>query len=518
VTTLARLVEVLGRSVLEVRGARGGLEIEIREPVAFDLADPPPIASGDLVLGMGLGPDAAAELLPVLAGRGAAALVVKASVADAVEDAAARAGVALLAVPRGVLWTQAVSLIQSVTGHTGGRDRAGGVPPGDLFATADAVATLIGGPVTVEDRQSRLLAYSGSQGEADSVWSETVVARRVPERIVERLRALDVPRRLHGDSGPVLVEALEPGMVARLGVAVRAGDEILGSMWAAVVEPPPAERQRAFAEAAEVVALQILRQRAQADVERLAQADLVVAVIRGDAGAGDAINRLGLAARAYRVLAVGAGGSDAAAGERTLQHLWDLLTAHLAAFRVRGAAAPIGGVLYAVLATAADPEASRVRGLHVAGEFVERAGATAGLGGYARTVPEIPRSRQEADAALRVVRSQTGDGRGAAAIDEVRMPALVLRFGDLLAEDRDLYERRIAALVESDRTRGTVHVETLRAWLEAFGDVAAAAAALHVHPNTVRHRLGQIRRLARLDLDDPQERLGLALLLATGHR
>ncbi|HEX9377657.1 MAG TPA: hypothetical protein VGB19_15640, partial [Actinomycetota bacterium] len=124
-TTLARLVEVLGRSVLEVRGARGGLEIEIREPVAFDLADPPPIASGDLVLGMGLGPDAAAELLPVLAGRGAAALVVKVSVADAVEDAAARAGVALLAVPRGVLWTQAVSLIQSVTGHTGGRDRAG---------------------------------------------------------------------------------------------------------------------------------------------------------------------------------------------------------------------------------------------------------------------------------------------------------------------------------------------------------------------------------------------------------
>jgi len=163
VTTLARLVEVLGRSVLEVRGAPGGLEIKLREPVVFDLADPPPIAAGNLVLGTGLGPDDAAELLPILAGRGAAALVVKAPVAGAVGEAAVRAGVALLAVPRGALWTQAVSLIQSVTGHQGGRDRPGAVPPGDLFATADAVATLIGGPVTIEDRQSRLPAYSGSQ-------------------------------------------------------------------------------------------------------------------------------------------------------------------------------------------------------------------------------------------------------------------------------------------------------------------------------------------------------------------
>src|SRR6266511_2131659 len=95
VTTLARLVEVLGRSVLEVRGAPGGLEIKLREPVVFDLADPPPIAAGDLVLGTGLGPDDAAELLPILAGRGAAALVVEAPVAGAVGVASVRAGVAV---------------------------------------------------------------------------------------------------------------------------------------------------------------------------------------------------------------------------------------------------------------------------------------------------------------------------------------------------------------------------------------------------------------------------------------
>lgn len=44
-----------------------------------------------------------------------------------------------------------------------------------------------------------------------------------------------------------------------------------------------------------------------------------------------------------------------------------------------------------------------------------------------------------------------------------------------------------------DAVHNTVLVETLRARLDAFGDVNAAAAVLFVHPNTFRYRL---RRLA----------------------
>ena len=55
--------------------------------------------------------------------------------------------------------------------------------------------------------------------------------------------------------------------------------------------------------------------------------------------------------------------------------------------------------------------------------------------------------------------------------------------------------------------------QTLRAWLDAHGDVSAAAAALHVHPQTVRYRLAGLREVFGDALDDPAARLELAIAL-----
>jgi hypothetical protein len=79
----------------------------------------------------------------------------------------------------------------------------------------------------------------------------------------------------------------------------------------------------------------------------------------------------------------------------------------------------------------------------------------------------------------------------------------------------DLCERAMAplrALPPGAAARGE---QTLRAWLDAHGDVAAAAAALHVHPQTVRYRLATLRDLFGTALDDPTARLELAIALRT---
>ena len=56
-----------------------------------------------------------------------------------------------------------------------------------------------------------------------------------------------------------------------------------------------------------------------------------------------------------------------------------------------------------------------------------------------------------------------------------------------------------------------------RAWLRHGGDRAAVAADLHIHPQTVRYRLKQLRELFGPDLDgDPDTRLRLTLALAWG--
>jgi DNA-binding PucR family transcriptional regulator len=87
----------------------------------------------------------------------------------------------------------------------------------------------------------------------------------------------------------------------------------------------------------------------------------------------------------------------------------------------------------------------------------------------------------------------------------------------LLAADpavaADLAARRLAPLDElrpSARTRLTA---TLAAWLEHQGDVRATAEALHVHVQTVRYRLAQLREVFGDTLDDGRGRLELALAL-----
>lgn len=78
---------------------------------------------------------------------------------------------------------------------------------------------------------------------------------------------------------------------------------------------------------------------------------------------------------------------------------------------------------------------------------------------------------------------------------------------------RDLVDRRLAplrAMPEGARRRAE---ETLRAWLGALGDVAATAEALHVHPQTVRYRLGGLRDTFGDALRDPAARLELEVAL-----
>lgn len=67
-----------------------------------------------------------------------------------------------------------------------------------------------------------------------------------------------------------------------------------------------------------------------------------------------------------------------------------------------------------------------------------------------------------------------------------------------------------------DAQHHTAFSETLAAWLDSFGDVIAAAAAVHVHPNTFRYRLKRLAEIAGFDLSDPNARFEAMLQLRLG--
>ena len=71
----------------------------------------------------------------------------------------------------------------------------------------------------------------------------------------------------------------------------------------------------------------------------------------------------------------------------------------------------------------------------------------------------------------------------------------------------------IARLIAYDERHDAQLILTLQAWLETFGDVAAASASQFVHPNTFRYRLRRVQEISGLDLDSPDARFAAMLQL-----
>ncbi|WP_308013731.1 PucR family transcriptional regulator [Streptantibioticus parmotrematis] len=530
--SLGRVLEDFGRTLLDLLHGDVDAVPEIGGVAIHDPYDEQVFPAHAIVLAVSARSRADIEqLLRQLGAQSVAALVVRGPVAEAEQLGlvAAETGVALLALTRGASWAQLAAMLRTLLSEgdvgeaEGDRQTLGGVPSGDLFALANAVSTLLDAPITIEDRRQRILAFSGRQDEADASRVATILARQVPEGYVRILEGRGVFKELYRSADPVHIApaTLSEGETAlpRVAVAVRAGDEILGSMWAAVARPLTPEREAAFKETAKLVALHMLRVRAGTDAENRLRADLVATALEGGAGAADALRRLDLADEPALVVALGVTGATTAdhallTAER--QQLTSALAVHLTAVQPRSAVALLGDVAYAIVPAAGDPAAARERAVQLGQDFLHRTGgrqgAVVGVGSVAPEPTALARSRANADRVLRVLFAGPGERR-VASIADVHVDALLLEMRDLARAHGDELSAPIARLVAYDAKHNAQLVATLRAWLDAFGDVIEASARVFVHPNTFRYRIRRVAEVSRLDLDDPAQRFSAMLQL-----
>ncbi len=114
-----------------------------------------------------------------------------------------------------------------------------------------------------------------------------------------------------------------------------------------------------------------------------------------------------------------------------------------------------------------------------------------------------------ASAALRAV--EAGGISGGLVQAEEHLPALLLFESGGLVER--LAELRLAPLDELTPAARARMEETALAFVQHGGNAAAMARALHLHPQTIRYRLGRLRELFGEALDHPDARFELELAL-----
>lgn len=530
-TSLDRILADLGATLLDLAAGDPHAAGAVSSVTIYDRYDDTLTPPGSIVLGVGVrGPAETAALLDEVGRTAAAALIVRAPavVDDAVRAAVGRSGVVLLGLAHGASWTHVAALLRSMLAEGqvdgAGPEALGGVPAGDLFALANAVSALVDAPLTIEDTSSRVLAFSGLQESGDQSRIETILGRQVPPRYTALLEERGVFREVYRSAGPVYVDPARLGVPAfaqpRVAVAVRAGDEVLGSMWAIVRAPLPADSEQVLIDSAKLAAVHILHQRAGADVEYRLRADLVATVLEGGASAGSAASRLGLGRRVSVAVALGmrrqAPAAAPAATREDLRRLADAFALHLSAVHCGSATALLGSVVYGILPAAAGTAGPEEVAIRVVSEFLDRLGdrhdVVAGVGRPAAELVELPRSRKDADVILRALQSRA-DSRRVAQLSDVYVQILLQQLSDLVEAEQYDEAGPLARLRSYDISHRAQLVPTLTAWLDAFGDIAAAAAAVHVHPNTFRYRLRRLAEVARLDLDSPDARFAAMLQL-----
>jgi len=469
------------------------------------------------------------QLLHRAANSNAAAVIVKAHGArmEQLRSAAVRHTLSVLVAPDDADWTQLVALARaSVVGAAA--DSVSGVRLGDLYAFANAAASITNGAASIVDPLGRILGYSTLPGQPiDELRRITTLTL---QETVQPAFDQDF-KAVYAAPGAVLVPAPDDGM-ARLALAVRAGGELLGSIW--IIDPGEEKRATALTaldRMAPLAGLHMLHARAASDFGERRNADLIRTLMDDTPHASFAAAQLGLdtahgmAVAAFSIVRPETGSLESV---REIHRLLHLVTTVCNVQFGTGHSALIGSVVYALLpANGPSPRSLHARiiqEIEAYSHTISSFPVIATVGGIAATIDELPRSRSEAMRTLHhLLNLQARQGRspggskvpGVALYEDFQVPLNLLRVGEFIEENGLAGTDEIARIQARDAEQQTEYLETLRAYLAFNGNISAMATHLHVHNNTVRYRVARLAEDFNLDLADPQKRLWLWLRITT---
>ena len=457
-----------------------------------------PPGAGSLIAAIGAADEQIQlQVVDTAATSGAAAVVLPQPIHDKVRAHSAAMGVTLAALNPEMEWSHFIWFARGLLleGQTAAAGAAVSAQQG-LFGLAEVVATILNCPVTIEDAHSRVVAYSATTQPADITRTSTIMGRAVPSDVLKRLRASGVLKRLARETRPFVVRAEQPGFAQRLVIPLRVGGQLIGSIWAISDDDLDPQLEVRLSAVSTAVALHLVRFCAELELAGRISVGRLRAALSGEVT--DDPRDTSLVTEPVRVVALQ---RLSTAGTREDLSLWRTF------LRKKSWEDP---VLVDV-----DTQAYAV------------VGQQPGPGGWPwlRDLAE-----SSAPGSVGASRITTGDaGLAAARVEATEVLAAACDLNLRSATHEQVWDtvvlRRAAAAVQSvaqvelqrlcdaDRAEGTELASTLRAWLENWGDVNAAAATLNVHPNTVRLRMKKAERTLGRSLETPAQRVAALLLL-----
>ncbi len=519
---LGQLLLALDATLVSLVDAPRGLNLPVGSAALIDSDDvrlglPAAAGSADVFFLLGVTDDEALRWIDKQArGRVPVAIFVKEPSEPLVTKAVA-AGSAVVAVEPRARWERLYQLVNHVLEHHGDRGDPMDDSGTDLFGLAQSLADRIHGMISIENAESHVLAYSASNDEADELRRLSILGRAGPPEHLKWIGQWGIFDALRAGGEVVRVaERPELGLRPRLAIGIhlppagpRRPPVFAGAIWVQQGSQPLADDAEEMLRGAAVLAARIMSRlvaRPSTHARRVQQ--LLGLADSGPVDVAAIAGELGLAANGNAAL-IGWDTPDTADAGARHARLPDVLALSASAFRRDAQVASHGSRIYVLLPQIATTRSvtSWVRGtisaLRTELGVELRAAIAAPVAGLA----EVAAARTEVDRVLDSAERHPISIGQVTSLAEARTTVLLDEIVTLVGTDERLVDPRIRDL----RAHDPVLAETLRAYLDSFGDIGAAAQSLQVHPNTVRYRVRRIEKLLSTPLTDPEVRLLFSL-------
>lgn len=387
---------------------------------------------------------------------------------------------------------------------------------GNLENLVDKISDVFKCPVTIEDANHHLLAYSSHVERTDPARVATIIERRVPEKVINSLWRDGVIPKLNQSEEPLRVaEITDIGLGDRVAIAIFAKKEVLGYIWVLEINNRLSEKEMLLLKkAAQTAKNQLLQRQVRKKKKEEGHQEffwqLLTGHIKSHGEIRSKFEQLGLTTPTPVSVILFQFENEIT--EKIEGYISYMITT-TQKLRITFQAIDRNDLILLV-----SPLKEKEKGVTTI-EFIEDfvlqmnkrfkvKKIKASCGNPYDNYEKIESSYQEALAVLHLKNQFPEEIGTTYSYQQLG----IYRYLDVLLQKKkqDGYENRsLQKLANYDEVNKTNLVETLEVFLNKDSNVQTAAKELHVHTNTLNYRLKRITEIADIDLKNANQKITL---------
>lgn len=381
---------------------------------------------------------------------------------------------------------------------------------------ADRISDLLQCPITIEDANHRLIAYSAHDDYTDPARTATIISRRVPEKVINSLWKKGVIPALLSSQEPLRIETIsEVGLGNRVAVSIWKNQEVIGFIWALetdrMLSKDDLELLKKAAKAAKNKVLQLYMRKNKRE-ERVQEFfwKLLTGHITANEEIKENFDLMQIpAAPLFSVFVFRFSGDITNDVEKQISYILQttqqiqvlLYTVDRNDFILLAAPKSTGQPLYEFNQFITSFATKMKERFHISD-------IQSSFGGIYETFEYIEKSYKEALTVLSMKEKFPVQTASIYGYQQLGM----YQFFDLLLEKKrqgELTNSALAKLQAYDQKHHTNLIETFEVFFDHDSNVNETAKALNIHPNTLSYRLKRIAEIGEIDLHDMNQKVKL---------